>query len=512
MLLHDPQTAGLMPAPSAQGVAVIWRCHVGVDDPERPARGLGLPRARTSSAPTPTSSRAAFVWEGLAERRSRSSPPRSTSSRRRTRSSHGAAPILRAAGLADGPGAARRVPARGRQPGTRRPRGGRRRADAPLRPDDRLVAQVSRWDRAQGPVGVLAGLRRARRAPRRAHLRARRARRRGGRRRSGGRGRARGAQAAWRELPARACAERVHLAALPMDDAEENAAMVNALQRRADRRRAEEPGRGLRADRHRGDVEGAAGGRQRASAASRTRSPTASTALLSTRPTSRVRRRRLPPARRPTRGRADRCSRAERVRDLFLEPRHLRQYVELLGLSAFSGAESDLRALPRRPVPPRRARSARGTASSSRSRSRPVEEADRGGVAAVLAADAELEGRARGAAALDRRSAPARRRPRASIVSNGERSTIRLDVARARPGPRCRRARSPAPVCVRSLVPKEKNSACAGDLAGPQAGARQLDHRADREVALASKPSSAATASIRSRTSRARARTPPAAP
>ena len=37
----------------------------------------------------------------------------------------------------------------------------------------------------------------------------------------------------WRELP-RAGRRRVHLALLPMDDADENAVMVNALQRRAD--------------------------------------------------------------------------------------------------------------------------------------------------------------------------------------------------------------------------------------------------------------------------------------
>src|SRR5207253_11111122 len=38
---------------------------------------------------------------------------------------------------------------------------------------------------------------------------------------------------AWRSLPDEA-RERVHLASLPMDDAEENGAIVNALQRRAD--------------------------------------------------------------------------------------------------------------------------------------------------------------------------------------------------------------------------------------------------------------------------------------
>ena len=40
-------------------------------------------------------------------------------------------------------------------------------------------------------------------------------------------------EAAWRDLP-RAVRRRVHLALLPMDDADENAVIVNALQRRAD--------------------------------------------------------------------------------------------------------------------------------------------------------------------------------------------------------------------------------------------------------------------------------------
>jgi hypothetical protein len=38
----------------------------------------------------------------------------------------------------------------------------------------------------------------------------------------------------------------------------------------------------------------------------------------------------------------------------------------------------------------------------------------------------------------------------------------------------------PNAVWVRSLVPKEKNSADFGNLAALQAGTRQLDHGADR--------------------------------
>ena len=111
-----------------------------------------------------------------------------------------------------------------------------------------------------------------------------------------------------------------------------------------------------------------------------------------------------------------------------------------------------------------------------------VEEADRVRVAAVLAADADLEAGPRGAAALDAPSARARRRParRSSRTASARRCRRRCRAARS--APRCRRARSRAPVCVRSLVPNEKNSAWRGDLAGDEARARQLDHRADAEV------------------------------
>jgi trehalose synthase len=38
VILHDPQTAGLVPALKQQGATVIWSCHVGVDEPNDLAR------------------------------------------------------------------------------------------------------------------------------------------------------------------------------------------------------------------------------------------------------------------------------------------------------------------------------------------------------------------------------------------------------------------------------------------------------------------------------------------
>ena len=103
-----------------------------------------------------------------------------------------------------------------------------------LRLDTPLVAQVSRWDRLKDPVGVLAGFAEhvhldhedphlvlagpdvaaVADDPEGAEVLAE-------------------VEAVWHALP-RAVRRRVHLALLPMEDADENAVIVNALQRRAD--------------------------------------------------------------------------------------------------------------------------------------------------------------------------------------------------------------------------------------------------------------------------------------
>ena len=46
VILHDPQTAGLVPVVHRIGATVIWRCHVGLDRPQR-ARPRGLEVSRT---------------------------------------------------------------------------------------------------------------------------------------------------------------------------------------------------------------------------------------------------------------------------------------------------------------------------------------------------------------------------------------------------------------------------------------------------------------------------------
>ena len=137
-------------------------------------------------------------------------------------------------------------------------------------------------------------------------------------------------EAAWRGLPQRV-RRRVHLALLPMDDADENAVIVNALQRRADVvvQKSLAEGFGLtvseamwkgrpvvasRRRRHPGPDRGRAAP---ATSSSRPISPPSATASTACSPTL-------------TTPSAWAKRRRSRVRDLFLGPRHLGQYVELL--------------------------------------------------------------------------------------------------------------------------------------------------------------------------------------
>src|SRR5829696_7078606 len=66
VLLHDPQTAGLIGPMKRTGAKVIWRCHIGVDEPDELARGAwDFLRVDVEQADAYVFSREAFVWEGL---------------------------------------------------------------------------------------------------------------------------------------------------------------------------------------------------------------------------------------------------------------------------------------------------------------------------------------------------------------------------------------------------------------------------------------------------------------
>jgi trehalose synthase len=235
VILHDPQTAGLAAAVRATGATVIWRCHVGLDDANDSAReAWNFLRGYVLDAHAFVFSRAGFAWEGLPRERITVIRPSidafSPKNAEQTREQSVA--ILSTAGiLAHDPTA---YPTFTRSDGT--PGRVDRRAETleeePLTPDDRLVMQVSRWDQLKDPLGVLGAFAKHIASRTNAHLLL------AGPSTEAVADDPEGAQvlcvvrAAWRELPSE-IRRRVHLTSLPMDDIDENAAIVNALQRHA---------------------------------------------------------------------------------------------------------------------------------------------------------------------------------------------------------------------------------------------------------------------------------------
>jgi trehalose synthase len=237
VLLHDPQTAGMLPRLLETGVPVMWRAHIGLDLPNDVAReAWSFLRPYVRDAAALIFSREAYAWEGLDPGRVTVIPPSIDAF---SPKNHGMgfttiSAVLRAAHLA--------------ADGRHHPRAAFERLDGSvgvversatliqeteLRLDDPLVAQVSRWDRLKDPLGImhafaehvddsdaphllLAGpdVRAVADDPEGAAVLAE-------------------CEEAWRALPSD-IRRRVHLALLPMEDADENAVIVNALQRRAD--------------------------------------------------------------------------------------------------------------------------------------------------------------------------------------------------------------------------------------------------------------------------------------
>ena len=76
VLLHDPQTAGLVQPLRRHGARVVWRCHVGIDTPnDLVLRTWSFLRPYVEEADRLVFSRAAFVWEGLERTRVSVIPP-----------------------------------------------------------------------------------------------------------------------------------------------------------------------------------------------------------------------------------------------------------------------------------------------------------------------------------------------------------------------------------------------------------------------------------------------------
>jgi trehalose synthase len=239
VVLHDPQTAGLAPALKRRGANVVFRSHVGADHPNAlvgAAWEFLLPYVSFADAIVFTRNSSAPLW--LQASRVVVIPPciDPCATKNRAMDVHAARAILTRAGLAEGSLGPVGRPAFRRRDGSER-RVGRqcliRRAGRPVRLGvDPLVVHVTRWDRLKDPVGVLDSFASGvlDRVDARLIL-------------AGPSVRAvaddpdeaavyREVERRWQLLPS-AERERIELAQLPMHDLDENAAIVNALQRQA---------------------------------------------------------------------------------------------------------------------------------------------------------------------------------------------------------------------------------------------------------------------------------------
>ena len=236
VLLHDPQTAGLA-APLAQaGARVVWRCHIGVDWEDDVTRaGWDFLRPHLAAAEAFVFSRRQYVPSWIPAGKAWIIPPSIDpfSPKNQQLEADTVRAILVKLGVLDGPapmapatfirrdGDMDTVTRQARIVGEGRPG-----------PADPVLVQVSRWDRLKDMAGVMRGFA--------DHVA------------PGGDGYLmlvgpavndvrddpEGAAVygecllQWRELSP-AARSRILLVTLPLDDVDENAAMVNALQRHA---------------------------------------------------------------------------------------------------------------------------------------------------------------------------------------------------------------------------------------------------------------------------------------
>ena len=241
-LLHDPQTAGLAGPLARAGVHVVWRCHVGVDwENDATRAGWAFLRPHLGAAHGLVFSRRAYVPSWVPADRATIIPPSIDpfSAKNQELKPDSVRSILTTIGMLDSTAAPparraavprplcpRRRDHRRRhllRPGGRRrpPRPGRSagRPGIPVGPPQGHGRRDARVRRARGPARP--GL------PRPGRPLGRQRRRRPRRRR-----RLRGVRAAMAG-PAPATRARVLLVTLPCEDVDENAAMVNAIQRHA---------------------------------------------------------------------------------------------------------------------------------------------------------------------------------------------------------------------------------------------------------------------------------------
>jgi trehalose synthase len=238
VVIHDPQPAGLVAAAKRVGARVVWRCHVGLDRPnEWSERSWEFLHPYLTEVDAIVASRAAFAppWVAPGDVHVIRPSIDPFSAKNEPLSIRNARLTLSYVGLLDG--SIEAVPAvpfarRDGSPGRINRRVDVVQSGPPAPTDAPLVVQISRWDRMKDMAGVMNGFVRHVDPGLGAHLLL-----------CGPAvtGVADDPEAAevldecmglWRDLP-HAARSRVHLACIPMSDPDENAAIVNAIQRHA---------------------------------------------------------------------------------------------------------------------------------------------------------------------------------------------------------------------------------------------------------------------------------------
>jgi trehalose synthase len=239
VVLHDPQTAGLLPALKARGAIVVWRSHVGADRPNPlTAAAWAFLEPYLVEADAYVFSGRPDVPPGLRHAPMAIIPPciDPTSTKNRDLDPARAGAILAHAGIAQ-PGGLAVQPIYHRHDGSPRrlkQRATVRRAgEGPRIGSDRMVVHLSRWDRLKDPIGVLDSFAGPVLDAVNAQLIL-----------AGPTARVvvddpeseavyDGLERRWEALPAQR-RKRIDLVRLPMADLDDNAAIVNALQSQAD--------------------------------------------------------------------------------------------------------------------------------------------------------------------------------------------------------------------------------------------------------------------------------------
>ena len=239
VLLHDPQTAGMVEALRRRGATVVWRCHIGADQAnEHTDRGWAFLRPFAEAADACVFSRREYAPRWLPTQRVVVIPPSLDpfSAKNAELTVNDVRAALHRAGLVSrltGDGSLAYTRRDGEPGEVRAHHGLLLNEDRPLPPDAQVMLQVSRWDRLKDMAGVLTGFsEHLDLFPDDVHLLL------VGPDVSGVTDDPEGAQVLRECLDLRAAfpaskRARIHLCCLPMDDVDENAHLVNALQRHA---------------------------------------------------------------------------------------------------------------------------------------------------------------------------------------------------------------------------------------------------------------------------------------